>query len=253
MVCRAKLGIELTATVIRLNKYLAERGVCARRKADALIESGVVAVDGRIARLGDSIDPDTQRVTISGRRIAQSSQQSSTLVLNKPRGIVTTMHDERGRRCIAQLLPKSRRYFPVGRLDADSTGVLLCTTDGELARVLTHPSFGVEKVYRVRAGGAMTAPTIAALGARDVRRNPDGSHSFSMTLREGRNRQVRRMCASRGLRVIDLERIRFGPVTLAGLKAGKTREPTRDEHMELERLRSLAGRRRETAVDLKRR
>ncbi|HYK53876.1 MAG TPA: pseudouridine synthase [Candidatus Eremiobacteraceae bacterium] len=234
--------------MIRLNKYLAERGVCARRKADALIESGVVAVDGRVALLGESIDPTTQRVTINGRRIAHASQKSSTLVMNKPRGVVTTMHDERGRPCIAQLLPKSPRYFPVGRLDADSTGVLLCTTDGELARVLTHPSFGVEKIYRVRATGALTPQTIKALGARDLRRHPDGSHSFSMTLHEGRNRQVRRMCAGRGLRVIDLERIRFGPVTLAGLKAGKTREPTRNEHMEFDRLRSLASGSPETTL-----
>lgn len=163
------------------------------------------------------------------------------------------MHDERGRACIASLLPKSPRYFPVGRLDADSTGVLLCTTDGELARILTHPSFGVEKVYRVRASGALTAQSIAALGARDVRRNADGSHSFSMTLHEGRNRQVRRMCAGRGLRVIDLERIRFGPVTLGGLKAGKTREPTRNEHTELERLRSLVGRGPETTLKARKR
>jgi len=161
--------------------------------------------------------------------------------LNKPRGVVTTMHDERGRLCIAQLLPKSPRYFPIGRLDADSTGVLLCTTDGELARVLTHPSFGIEKVYRVRASGAMSEQTKTALGARDTRRAADGSHLFSMTLREGRNRQVSRMCAHRGLRVIDLERVRFGPVTLAGLKPGSTREPTRTEREALERLRSLGG------------
>jgi len=163
------------------------------------------------------------------------------------------MHDERGRASVAQLLPKSPRYFPVGRLDADSTGVLLCTTDGELARVLTHPSFGVEKIYRVRASGALTAPTTKALGALDIRKNADGSHSFSMTLREGRNRQVRRMCAGRGLRVIDLERIRFGPVVLAGLKAGKTREPTRDEHMELERLKSRPGGTTETTLNLRKR
>lgn len=225
--------------MIRLNKYLAERGVCARRKADALIESGVVAVDGRVARLGESIDPQKQRVTVEGRRVSHESARLETLVLNKPRGIVTTMHDERGRPCIAPLLPKSPRFFPVGRLDADSTGVLLCTTDGELARVLTHPSFGVEKIYRVRASGVLSAQSKAALGAHDVRANADGTHSFSMTLHEGRNRQVRRMCANRGLRVIELERVRFGPVTLAGLKPGATRKPTSAERTALDRLRSL--------------
>ena len=226
--------------MIRLNKYLAERGVCARRKADALIESGVVAVDGRVARLGETIDPSTQRVTVNGRNIAQQATRLDTLVVNKPRGVVTTMQDERGRACVAQLLPKSPRYFPVGRLDADSTGVLLCTTDGELARALTHPSFGVEKVYRVRASGTLNEQSKAALGASDLRANADGTHSFSMTLREGRNRQVRRMCANRGLRVIDLERIRFGPVTLSGLKPGATRAPTKTERVALERLRSLS-------------
>ncbi|HET9342711.1 MAG TPA: pseudouridine synthase [Candidatus Eremiobacteraceae bacterium] len=225
----------------RLNKYLAERGICARRKADALIESGVVAVDGRVARLGETIDPTTQRVTVNGRNIARQAARLDTLVLNKPRGVVTTMHDERGRASIAQLLPGSPRYFPVGRLDADSTGVLLCTTDGELARVLTHPSFGVEKVYRVRASGTLTGQSKSALGARDIRANADGTHSFSMTLREGRNRQVRRMCANRGLRVIDLERIRFGPVLLGGLKPGATRMPTKTENVALERLRTLSA------------
>ena len=191
-----------------------------------------------MARVGETIDPEKQTVTVNGRQIAQPSRSHKTLILHKPRGVVTTMHDERGRPCVAELLPKSPRLFPVGRLDADSTGVLLCTTDGELARILTHPSFGVEKVYRVRASGRWTEATKAVLDARDVRTNADGSHSFSMTLREGRNRQVRRMCAQRGLRVVDLERVRFGPVTLAGLRSGATRNPTPAERSALERLRS---------------
>ena len=225
--------------MIRLNKYLAECGVCARRKADALIESGAVSVDGRVARLGESVDPATAHVTVEGRRIARRSGAHATLVINKPRGVVTTLDDERGRPCVADLLPKSPRYFPIGRLDADSTGVLLCTTDGELARVLAHPSFGVEKVYRVRASGSLSDATRAELGARGAKTRADGTHVFTMSLREGRNRHVRRMCAQRGLRVVDLERIRFGPISLGDLPPGKTRPPTAAERIELGRLRAL--------------
>lgn len=198
-----------------------------------------MSVDGRIARIGESIDPATALVTVSGRRVSRPAAAHPTLILNKPRGVVTTLEDERGRPCVADLLPKSPRYFPVGRLDADSTGVLLCTTDGELARVLAHPSFGVEKIYRVRATGSLTEQTKSALGARGVTTRADGTHTFTMSLREGRNRQVRRMCAQRGLRVIDLERIRFGPVSLGELREGATRPPTAAERAELERLRKL--------------
>lgn len=224
--------------MVRLNKYLADCGVCARRKADELIQRGAVAIDGRTARVGESIDPSNARVTVSGRLVGRPSAGHRTLVLNKPRGVVTTLRDERGRRCVADLLPKTPRYFPVGRLDADSTGVLLCTTDGELARVLTHPSFGVEKIYRVRASGSLTEQAKAALGARGATTHADGSHSFTMSLREGRNRQVRRMCAQHGLRVIDLERVRFGPVSIGALKPGATRAPTAAERSALERLRA---------------
>ena len=226
--------------MIRLNRYLAECGVCARRKADALIEQGVVTVDGRRANLGESVDPERQQVAVRGRRIVRTPVRETTLVLNKPAGVITTLRDERGRTSVASLLPSSPRYFPVGRLDADSTGVLLCTNDGELARVLMHPSFGVEKIYRVRAGGDMTPETRSALGATNVRSRADGTHSFDITLREGRNRQVRRMCAQRGLRVLELTRVRFGPVALGALTPGKIRALTPVEKEGLARIRAAA-------------
>jgi 23S rRNA pseudouridine2605 synthase len=227
--------------LIRLNRYLAECGVCARRKADALIAQGVVTVDGRPATMGESVDPERQRVAVRGRAIARPHVHETTLVLNKPAGIITTLHDEHGRKSVATLLPSSPRYFPVGRLDAESTGVLLFTNDGELARVLTHPSFGVEKIYRVRAGGEMTPQTRSALGATNVRSRADGTHSFDIALREGRNRQVRRMCAQRGLRVLELTRVKFGPIALGTLPPGKIRPLTTAEKEALSRIRSAAA------------
>jgi 23S rRNA pseudouridine2605 synthase len=226
--------------LIRLNRYLAECGVCARRKADVLIEQGVVTVDGRPATVGESVDPERQRVAIRGRPIARPQSQETTLVLNKPAGVITTLRDEHGRKSVASLLPSSPRLFPVGRLDADSTGVLLFTNDGDLARVLTHPSFSVEKIYRVRAGGEMTPQTRSALRATNVRSRADGSHSFDIALHEGRNRQVRRMCAQRGLRVLELTRVKFGPVALGALLPGKMRPLTAAEKAALARIRSAA-------------
>jgi len=116
---------------IRLNQYLANCGVCSRRKADALIAAGSVTIDGRSAKVGESVDPAAQHVFVSGRRVQPPASGHQTIVLNKPSGVVTTLRDERGRRTVASLLPATPRFFPIGRLDAESTGVLLCTTDGD--------------------------------------------------------------------------------------------------------------------------
>ena len=227
--------------MIRLNHYIATCGLCSRRKADELIARGAVTVDGRPANVGESIDPSRQRVLVEGKRAVQQSVEGarahSTIVLNKPLGVVTTMRDERGRPSVASLLPPSPRYFPVGRLDAQSTGVLLCTTDGDLAHQLTHPSYEVEKRYRVRVDGTLTPQTHTALHAERTRTNKDGTTTFETVLREGRNRQVRRMCAQRGLRVLELTRVSFGPVQLGTLAPGKTRPLTPAEKTALAKLR----------------
>ncbi len=204
-----------------------------------MIAAGKVAIDGRRASLGDTVDPERSVVTVSGRRIRQQSDSDQlTLVLNKPPGVITTLRDEHGRPTVASFLPAHRRLFPVGRLDADTTGVLLCTTDGELARVLTHPSSGVPKRYEVVARGSIDAQTIAALDAHEHAKLPDGSHRFTIVLREGKNRQVRRMCARAGLRVLSLTRTQFGPIRLGKLKTGCTRELSDAEMRELSRLRA---------------
>jgi 23S rRNA pseudouridine2605 synthase len=224
---------------IRLNKFLAASGVASRRAADALIARGAVAVNGKRADLGASIDPASASVTVHGRRIYNDPfRDQLTLVLNKPAGVITTMRDERGRKTVAQLLPHERRLFPVGRLDAQTTGVLLCTTDGTLARELMHPSREVPKRYEVVARGNMSPEVAAALGATNVRQMADGAQRFAITLTEGKNRQVRRMCARSGLRVVSLERTQFGPVHLGKLKAGCTRSLTTSEARELERVRA---------------
>lgn len=223
--------------MIRLNQYLANCGLCSRRKADSLIAAGCVTIDGRPAKVGESVDPSRHQVFVSGRRVQPPASGPQTIVLNKPAGVVTTLRDERGRRSVASLLPPTPRYFPIGRLDAESTGVLLCTTDGDLAHILTHPSFGVEKLYRVRVSGNVTPATKAALQALRVRKNADATITFDIVLREGRNRQVRRMCAQRGLRVLELTRLKFGPVEIGRLEPGKTRALTQTEKNALERLR----------------
>ena len=197
-----------------------------------------MTVNGRRPAIGQLIDPGTDAVTVNGKRVrTEPFSEQLTLVLHKPAGIITTMHDEHGRPSVAKLLPTTRRLFPIGRLDAETTGVLLCTTDGGLARVLSHPSSSIVKRYVVTARGTMPSSTISALGARDHERLPDGAHRFTIELTEGRNRQIRRMCAQAGLRVLSLVRTAYGPVRLGRLKIGCTRELEPHEARELIRLR----------------
>jgi len=229
-----------SALPIRLNKFLAQAGVASRRAADALVEEGRVTVNGSAAHLGAMVDPAHDDVRVSGKRVVQPEAPHLTIVLHKPAGVFTTMSDERGRRSIADLLPKGRRLFPVGRLDAESTGVLLCTSDGVLAQTLLHPSHEVEKRYKVTVASEPKPANLKRLGATAPRRNANGTHTFFVTLREGKNRQVRRMCANEGLRVVALARISFGPVALGVVKPGKWRPLTAAERAALEKL-SMQG------------
>jgi 23S rRNA pseudouridine2605 synthase len=228
---------------VRVNKFLADAGVASRRAADTLIRAGKVMVDGRRPALGELVDPQKQRVTLNGRLIRTALREDQiTLVLNKPLHVITSLSDEHGRATVADYLPANRRLFPVGRLDAETTGVLLCTTDGDLARLLTHPSSGVIKEYQVWARGTLDAQAASELQARLVKQQPDGSVKFSIHLTEGKNRQVRRMCAQYGLKILALARTRFGPVQLDKLKAGAVRPLTDRERRELEELRAKASR-----------
>ena len=225
----------------RLQKLLSARGVASRRKAEELIAAGRVTVNGRPAALGEGADPETDTVRIDGKPLPQV-QKNVYILLNKPRGYVTTLSDEKGREDVTELLKDcDTRVYPVGRLDMDSEGLLLFTNDGEFANRLMHPSHQVEKTYGVLVTGF--APGKEELLARPVvldgyRIRPPKVRLLEakgdraqilVTIHEGRNRQVRRMCENAGLRVLRLKRMEEGGVRLGTLPEGKWRYLTEEE------------------------
>ena len=226
----------------RVQKLIAQAGIASRRKAEELIQQGRVTVNGRPIKLGDSARPNKDVIAVDGQRIANSCGRIY-LALHKPRGFVTTMEDERGRKCVAQLVEDvPGRVYPVGRLDKDSEGLLIMTNDGDLANAVSHPKTHVAKTYRVtlRPGiteeqliklstgimldGRMTAPA----KARVLEQQP-GRAVVEIVLYEGRNREIRRMCESMGLEVARLKRTAIGPVRLSMLPQGRHRELSREE------------------------
>ena len=222
---------------LRLQKYLSDCGVCSRRAAEAAILAGQVSVNGGPAGLGMQIDPELDRVEYCGRPVRPSAGPKRYVMLNKPRDIVCTARDEKGRRPVTDLVPGSRLY-PVGRLDMDSEGLLLLTDDGDFANRLTHPRHDIPKIYRVWLAEAPTAAQLAALSApmtldgyrlQPVTVQPRGAQELEMTLHEGRNRQIRRMCDAVGLRVTRLRRVAIGRLRLGDLPSGHWRNLTRQE------------------------
>ena len=236
----------------RLQKLIARRGLASRRQAEAWIRQGRVRVNGRVVtEMGFRVDPDADRVEVDGQPLPPEAPRV-VLVLRKPAGYVTTVRDPHAPRTVMELVREAPvRVFPVGRLDRDTRGVLLFTNDGDLAHALLHPSRGVEKVYRVVAKGL---PSPEALGrleqgvvledgpaapARVWGVRPGGRViRFMLALREGRKREVRRMVEAVGGRVVDLERVAFGPVTARGLREGQWRMLS---PAELKALRRAAG------------
>jgi 23S rRNA pseudouridine2605 synthase len=231
---------------MRLAKYLAHAGVASRRAAETLIAAGRVSVEGRVVTDPARDVGEDSRVALDGRDLA-GSEPRVLYAVNKPVGVVSTAHDTHGRPTVVALVPAGGlRLYPVGRLDVDSSGLILLTNDGELANRLTHPSFQVSKTYRAKLAGerigedALNAlrrgvelkdgPTAPAL-VRRVRGN-----LIELTIREGRNRQVRRMCEAVGHPVAELQRIGFGPLRLESLKPGGHR---RLGAAEVDRLRAL--------------
>ena len=225
----------------RLQKLLSAAGVCSRRTAEDYLTAGRVTVNGRTARLGQKADPDRDRILVDGRPLAPRAKPVY-LLLNKPRGYVTTLSDEKGRRTVAELVADcGQRVYPVGRLDLDSEGLLLLTNDGDWAQRLLHPKHEVEKTYHVSVSGpvAGAAERLAAVTdlegepirpARvEVLRQTAGTAVLAVTIHEGKNRQVRRMCAQCGLTVKRLRRVREGTVELGTLPPGKWRYLTEEE------------------------
>lgn len=227
----------------RLQKILAARGVCSRRKAEELIAAGRVSINGQTAKLGDSADPEIDEILLDGKPLP-SADGSVYILLNKPRGYVTTLSDEKGRDNAAQLVADcGKRVYPVGRLDMDSEGLLLFTNDGEFANNLMHPKHEVNKIYRVIVRGysdealeKLKKPV--TLDGYTIRKpevlliwksRQNDKAELQVTIHEGRNRQVRRMCTMAGMSVTRLIRIAEGNLRLGDLKPGKWRYLTAEE------------------------
>jgi 23S rRNA pseudouridine2605 synthase len=230
---------------MRLGKHLAHAGVASRRASEALVADGRVTVDGTVVTDpardvtgAEAIAVDGEAVRAPGTRVVYA--------LHKPPGVVSTASDTHGRRTVVDLVPSGQRLYPVGRLDADSTGLILLTNDGDLAYALTHPRFEVPRTYRARVEGRPSERALRALREgielEDGRTAPAhvrmlGPHELELTIHEGRKRQVRRMCEAVGHRVVDLRRIAFGPLRLGDLSAGRHRRLTAAE---VQRLRDAA-------------
>jgi len=223
---------------MRLAKFLAHAGVASRRGAEQLIAAGRVTVGGDVVT-DPARDVDEHSAVAFDGEPVKGAESRVVYALHKPAGVVSTAQDTHGRRTVIDLVPKERRLYPVGRLDAESTGLILMTNDGELANRLTHPRYEVPKTYRATLGGpAITDRALRALRegveledgrtapARVRRLTP---HQLELTIHEGRNRQVRRMCEAVGRPVRQLVRIRFGPLDLGDLRPGKARRLTATE------------------------
>lgn len=225
----------------RLQKIIAARGLCSRRRAEELIQEGRVSLNGATANLGDKANPDQDEILVDGK-ILPPPGEMCCLMLNKPRGYVTTMEDERGRKTAAQLVEDCGcRVVPIGRLDMDSEGLLLFTNDGELLNRVLHPKHQVEKCYRVRVCGyepeklellkkpiVLDGYKIAPPQVQLLEENGNKAR-LEIVIHEGRNRQIRRMCENASMEVLRLKRIREGRLSLGDLPAGAWRWLSREE------------------------
>ena len=239
----------------RLQKILSARGMASRRKAEELIRAGQVSVNGVTASLGDCADPETDDIRVAGQPLAVR-EKNVYILLNKPRGYVTTLSDERGRPDVAGLVADcGERVYPVGRLDMDSEGLLLLTNDGELANRIMHPASHINKVYRVTVRPDITDEQAAELSAGVkigentttlpatviVLEKQPGRVVLQITISEGKNRQIRRMCEAVGLEVVRLKRIAVGPIKLGMLQPGRWRDLKSSELIALRGAITKAG------------
>lgn len=234
---------------MRINKFLAEQGVASRRKADEMIAAGRVTINEKTATLGSDVT-DNDKVAVDGNPIGNAAPSLVYYVMNKPKGVVCTMSDDRGRKTVADLLPEGiGRVFPVGRLDYDTEGLLILTNDGNLSNALTHPRNEVQKTYLAKIEGTLTEKDLNPIRsgieldgvltkkckAHIVETNKDYT-KVHITISEGRNREIRRMFESIGKNVCFLKRVKIGTLTLAGLDRGAIRLLTAKEVESLKKL-----------------
>ena len=236
--------------LIRINRYISMCGVASRRKADDLVLEGEVEVNGKVMTdLGAKINPHRDKVFVNGKHVVQVHDHVY-LVLNKPKDAITTLNDEKGRTTVMSLVKTKERVYPIGRLDRNTTGVLLLTNDGDFANHLMHPKFEIPKSYQVTLETALTQEHAVKLrkgtklddgktAPADVYILPGGKgKEIGIIIHEGRNRQVRRMFESLGYEVKKLDRVAYGPITKEGLSRGETRSLTRPE---VRKLKEMAG------------
>jgi len=245
-------GIGYEVEMERLQKYLAHAGVASRRKCEELIVAGRVSVNGEtVTALGTQVDPQRDRVAVDGRPITPP-RRHRYLLLNKPRGVLSTARDPHGRRTVLDLVPSERRLYPVGRLDMDSEGLLLLTDDGELAQRLTHPRYEHDRAYEVWVDGRPSQTTLQRLregielqdgptwpAEVAVQRRESGGTWLRFVIHEGRKRQLRRMCEAVGHPVRRLVRVAMGPLALGELTQGQYRALTRQEQQALRKAVGL--------------
>lgn len=236
---------------MRLNKFLAHSGVCSRRAADLLIQSGRVAVNGiTVQKLGVSVDEKIDHVTVDGKEVSLH-EKLVYILLNKPKGYLSTVRDSFRRPTVMHLVGKEKKVFPVGRLDLNTEGVLLLTNDGELTYRLTHPKFEIEKTYLVTVRGRMDEEIlrrfqqgvkleedIIARGQARIIKTGEKESVFELKLKEGRKREIKLMCQAVNLRVAHLIRTRFAHLTARGLKTGQWRYLS---DREVHHLKKMAG------------
>ena len=240
---------------IRLQKYFTDCGVLSRRSAEDEIRAGRVKVNGHVAAIGDKIDPVSDIVTWNDAEIYKKDNAYHYIALNKPRGYITSMSDPQNRKCVTELLTGHKgRVYPIGRLDYISEGLLLLTDDGGLANRLTHPRHHLEKVYRVKVAGRVSEEQYEKLTGEmviddykllpvkvDVVSEDESGTVMKMTLKEGRNRQIRKMCQAVGLTVKRLSRVSIGNIKLNGLPVGKWRYLEKSEVADLFKMSGLSS------------
>lgn len=234
----------MQSKLMRLQKFMAECGVASRRKSEVLIENGAVKINGQTAKIGDKVNPKVDKVYVHNKRIVIKKKGGKRyIMLNKPRGYVTTMSDEMNRKCVADLIKNiPERVYPVGRLDKDSEGMLLLTNDGDFANTVMHPKKEINKVYHVTVRPDMTdeqAKKISQGVIIDGRKTvpcevrimgrSENRANIEMVLHEGRNREIRKMCETQDIQVVRLKRIAIGSVKMGRLKQGEWRDLTPQE------------------------